>query len=146
MKWNAETKCWFNLNLDCFIFFFFQSSVMKTILLCFTCKLQFRFHFWHCGKLFPPGKYWQFRKAHVKPGWKVWENSGAALNVMKFSHYHPAGKEYEAVLAFPSASVCELESPRWISNTKFLINLKKVKIRGVSYKISPPRLNTSILK
>lgn len=88
---------------------------MKTILFCFNCNLQLHFHFWQCGKLFSPGKYWQFTKADVKTEWKLCENSGAALNVINFSHHHPVGKKYGAILAFPSASVHELESPRWIS-------------------------------
>lgn len=53
----------------------------------------------------------------MKTEWKLCENSGAVLNVVIFSRHHPVGKEYGAILAFPSASVYELESPRWISNT-----------------------------
>lgn len=56
---------------------------------------------------------------------------------MKFSHYHPVGKEYGAVLVFPSASVCELKSPRWISNEKqgcFISNMPP-KVKYLDFKV-----------
>lgn len=70
----------------------FQSSVIRTVLFCFNCKLMSHFHFWHCGELFSPGKNWQLAKVQLKTGEKLCENSGAGLNVVNFSHHYPAGK------------------------------------------------------